>query len=301
MKKHLLTLMMLLSILGISCENKPTAPNTSNPNNTIPAEIFNNNFQFGGFGNVSKIIIENNNNINMTLDKTFLYIDKSMVNKISDTEYKIIGNAPITSISYNGITSAKSTAVLESEVNFDIILNIIDDRLSISGKVNQDNVKSENAPKLPNNDLSQYAGTYTESSGAYKFYIDSEGKVIEIISAPNEGVNAEYIYKERLIKENENVYTLISALEDKKYPITEAEADTLIMEKAFEYWGIRIKYNFTFNGNTLTVENDTVSIYNSPDYDIKKAAEDPSYIENIDYSQFKLELKPKSTTIYTKK
>lgn len=147
--------------------------------------------------------------------------------------------------------------------------------MSISGKVNQDNVKSENSPKLPDNDLSKYAGTYTEASGIYKYHIDSQGKVTETISAPSEGINVKYICKERLIKENDNTYILISDLEDIKYPITIAEADTLIMEKAFEYWGIRIKYNFTFNGNTLTVANDSVIIHSSPEYDIDKAAEDP--------------------------
>lgn len=294
MKKQIIFTLFLL-IFIFSCSKTPTDPNTNNAN---PTKVFNNNFQFGGFGNVSKIIIEDNNNINMTLDKTFLYIDKSMVNKISDTEYKILCDAPITSISYNGITSARSTEVLESKVNFDIILNIVNNTLSISGKVNQDNVKSENGHELPDNDLSKYAGTYT--SGAYKLHIDSKGKVTETISAPSEGINAKYIFKERLIKENDNTYVLISAIEDKKYPITIAEADTLIMEKAFEYWGIRIKYNYIFNGNTLIVENDSVAIYNSPDYNIDKAAEDPSYIENIDYSQFKLELMPKSTTTYTK-
>lgn len=77
MKKQIIFTLFLL-IFIFSCSKTPTDPNT---NNTNPSKVFNNNFQFGGFGNVSKILIEDNNNINMTLDKTILYIDKSMVIK----------------------------------------------------------------------------------------------------------------------------------------------------------------------------------------------------------------------------
>ena len=117
MKKLLLTLIMLLTLLTISCSNKATAPtnnDNNNNNNVSHSQSFTgNNFQFGTFGNVSALSINEDGSIYMNIENGLLTIKKEMVTKKSDSQYTIKGQMP--TIKYDASSAALQSVMLSQK------------------------------------------------------------------------------------------------------------------------------------------------------------------------------------------
>ncbi|WP_020003922.1 hypothetical protein [Brachyspira innocens] len=303
MKKLLLTLIMLLSILGISCEKKPTDPTTNNQNSKV-MNSFSGGFTFGNFGNVSFLGIKYDNTIYMTLNNFIIEVDKNMVNKLSDTKYQIKGNMP--NIDNN---SAAKYSVLNneninlSEVNssyIDIELNIINNNLSLSGEIYNSKI-NVNFTGTGNTFNAKYAGIYTleEMEGAemkYEYEVKDNGDVYFTSYDINTG---EIITKDNrnayLIKESDNIYNLIIPVKEFSGSIDKSQAEILISQRALKYYNVVIKNRITFSDNKLIEEYYSVSSkYNDTDtsyYEdaINKVMADTNYLDKIDYSKFKVE------------
>ncbi|WP_020003921.1 hypothetical protein [Brachyspira innocens] len=312
MKKLLLTLIMLLSILGISCEKKPTAPNTTNPNNTGHSQSFTGNFTFGTFGNASALSINEDGSIYMNMDNVLLTIKKEMVTKISDSQYQIKGQMP--TIKYDNTSSAAAKSVMfaqsASDMNtVDVSLNLSGGSLSLSGQVNSDNVNA-NLKEVSGYIPSDYVGVYYISDGIndYGFEIKSDGIVVHI-ELQNGNVIYHKGYTEKLIKVSENEYILnINSLENNTPStgtISFEEAEIIVLTEAEKYYNISQKDTLKFENNALTMTGQGYIVHYK-DVDtigkqIEKVAEDRAYLKEVDYSLFSLQLTDESSDTFTKK
>ncbi|MEI0517796.1 hypothetical protein [Brachyspira murdochii] len=314
MKKLLLTLIMLLSILGISCENKPTAPNTTNPNNTGHSQSFTGNFTFGTFGNASALSINEDGSIYMNMDNVLLTIKKEMVTKISDSQYQIKGQMP--TIKYDTSSSAAKSVMYAqstSDMNtVDVSLNLSGGSLSLSGQVNSDNVNA-NLKEVSGYIPSDYVGVYYIGDGIndYGFEIKSDGIVVNI-ELQNGNVIYHKGYTEKLIKVSENEYILnIGSLE-----ITEqTSAESIVITEAIKYYNISQKDTLKFENNTLTItgqgltasSGDQTSTATIQQY-ISEIEKNNKYLETLSneerhnlFSLFSLQLTAESSDTFTKK
>lgn len=311
MKKLLFTLIMLLSILGISCEKKPTAPNTTNPNNTGHSQSFTGNFTFGTFGNASALSINEDGSIYMNMDNVLLTIKKEMVTKISDSQYQIKGQMP--TIKYDTSSSAAKSVMYAqsaSDMNtVDVSLNLSGGSLSLSGQVNSDNVNA-NLKEVSGYIPSDYVGVYYIGDGIndYGFEIKSDGIVVNI-ELQNGNVIYHKGYTEKLIKVSENEYILnINSLENNTPStgtISFGEAESIVITEAMKYYNISQKDTLKFENNTLTITGQGLtSTYKDVDTigkQIEKVAEDRAYLKEVDYSLFTLKLTDVSSDTLTKK
>ncbi|MEI0489702.1 hypothetical protein [Brachyspira pulli] len=309
MKKLLLTLIMLLSILGISCEKKPTAPNITNPNNTGHSQSFTGNFTFGTFGNASALSINEDGSIYMNMDNVLLTIKKEMVTKISDSQYKIKGQMP--TIKYDTSSAAAKSIMFAqsaSDMNtVDVSLNLSGESLSLSGQVNNDNISgnlTEVIGYIPND----YVGIYYDAnSQGYGFEIKSDG-MVTIIQVQNNTVIYHEKYTEKLIKLSDNEYILNSSSLEKNIPSTIDRfiAEGLIFDEAEKYYNMYEKYTLKFeNNNTLTMTRQpltgTHKDISAIENDINEVMKNIEYLKQIDYSLFTLKLESPTTDIFTKK
>ena len=311
MKKLLLTLIMLLSILGISCEKKPTAPNTTNSNNTGHSQSFTGNFTFGTFGNVSALSINEDGSIYMNMDNVLLTIKKEMVTKKSDSQYQIKGQMP--TIKYDtSSAAAKSVMFAQSTSDMNTVnvsLNLSGTSLSLSGKINNDNV-SGNLKEVSGYIPSDYVGVYYIGDGIndYGFEIKSDGIVVNI-ELQNGNVIYHKGYTEKLIKVSDNEYILnINSLENNTPStgtISFGEAESIIIREAEKYYNISQKSTLKFENNTMTMTAQG-SIVTDKDVNtigkyIEEVAKDRSYTNKIDYSLFTLKLESATTGTFNKK
>ena len=311
MKKLLLTLIMLLSILGISCEKKPTAPNTTNPNNTGHSQSFTGSFTFGTFGNASALSINEDGSIYMNMDNVLLTIKKEMVTKISDSQYQIKGQMP--TIKYDTSSSAAKSVMFAqsaSDMNtVDVSLNLSGGSLSLSGQIN-DNSVSGSLKEVSGYIPSDYVGVYYIGDGIndYGFEIKSDGIVVNI-ELQNGNVIYHKGYTEKLIKVSENEYILnINSLENNTPStgtISFEEAEIIVLTEAEKYYNISQKYTLKFENNTLTMTGQGCIVHYK-DVDtigkqIEKVREDRAYLKEVDYSLFSLQLTDESSDTFTKK
>ena len=311
MKKLLFTLIMLLSILGISCEKKPTAPNTTNPNNTGHSQSFTGNFTFGTFGNASALSINEDGSIYMNMDNVLLTIKKEMVTKISDSQYQIKGQMP--TIKYDTSSSAAKSVMYAqstSDMNtVDVSLNLSGGSLSLSGQVNSDNVNA-NLKEVSGYIPSDYVGVYYIGDGIndYGFEIKSDGIVVNI-ELQNGNVIYHKGYTEKLIKVSENEYILNHGSAKRNISstgtISFADAESIVITEAMKYYNISQKDTLKFENNTLTITGQGLtSTYKDVDTigkQIEKVAEDRAYLKEVDYSLFTLKLTDVSSDTLTKK
>ena len=311
MKKLLFTLIMLLSILGISCEKKPTAPNTTNPNNTGHSQSFTGNFTFGTFGNASALSINEDGSIYMNMDNVLLTIKKEMVTKISDSQYQIKGQMP--TIKYDTSSAAAKSIMFAqsaSDMNtVDVSLNLSGGSLSLSGQIN-DNSVSGNLKEVSGYIPSDYTGTYYIGNGqnGNEIQITSDGYVI---NKGYEGGNVilEEEYTDKLIKISENEYILNHNSAKRNIPstgtISFGEAESIVITEAMKYYNISQKDTLKFENNTLTITGQGLtSTYKDVDTigkQIEKVAEDRAYLKEVDYSLFTLKLTDVSSDTLTKK
>ena len=310
MKKLLLTLIMLLSVLGISCEKKPTAPNTTN-NNTGHSQSFTGSFTFGTFGNASALSINEDGSIYMNMDNVLLTIKKEMVTKISDSQYQIKGQIPTIKYDTSSAT-AKSVMFAQSASDMntvDVSLNLSGGSLSLSGQVNSDNVNA-NLTEVSGYIPSDYVGVYYIGDGIndYGFEIKSDGIVVNI-ELQNGNVIYHKGYTEKLIKVSDNEYILnINSLENNTPStgtISFGEAESIVITEAMKYYNISQKDTLKFENNTLTITGQGLtSTYKDVDTigkQIEKVAEDRAYLKEVDYSLFTLKLTDVSSDTLTKK
>ena len=310
MKKLLFTLIMLLSILGISCEKKPTDPNTTN-NNTGHSQSFTGSFTFGTFGNASALSINEDGSIYMNMDNVLLTIKKEMVTKISDSQYQIKGQMP--TIKYDTSSSAAKSVMYAQSVSdmntVDVSLNLSGGSLSLSGQINSDNVNA-NLKEVSGYIPSDYVGVYYIGDGIndYGFEIKSDGIVVNI-ELQNGNVIYHKGYTEKLIKVSENEYILnINSLENNTPStgtISFGEAESIVITEAMKYYNISQKDTLKFENNTLTITGQGLtSTYKDVDTigkQIEKVAEDRAYLKEVDYSLFTLKLTDVSSDTLTKK
>ena len=314
MKKLLLTLIMLLTLLTISCSNKATAPtdNDNNNNNVSHSQSFTgNNFQFGTFGNVSALSINEDGSIYMNMDDVLLTIKKEMVNKISDSKYQIKGQMPTIKLDTSS-AAAKSVMFTQnaSDMNtVDVSLNLSGGSLSLSGKIN-DNSVSGNLKEVRGYIPSDYTGTYYIGDGqnGNEIQITSDGYVI---NKGYEGGNVilEEEYTDKLIKLSENEYILNHNSAKRNIPstgtISFGEAESIVITEAMKYYNISQKSTLKFENNTLTITGQgLIATYKDVDTigkQIEKVAEDRAYLKEVDYSLFTLKLTAESSDIFTKK
>ena len=309
MKKLLLTLIMLLSILGISCEKKPTDPNTTNPNNTGHSQSFTGNFTFGTFGNASALSINEDGSIYMNIENGLLTIKKEMVTKKSDSQYTIKGQMP--TIKYDtssAVTKSVMFAQSASDMNtVNVSLNLSGGSLSLSGQVNSDNVNAnltEVSGYIPND----YVGIYYDAnSQGYGFEIKSDG-MVTMIQVQNNTVIYHEKYTEKLIKLSDNEYILNSSSLEKNIPSTidRSTAEGLIFDEAEKYYNMYEKYTLKFeNNNTLTMTRQpltgTHKDISAIENDINEVMKNIEYLKQIDYSLFTLKLEPATTDTFNKK
>lgn len=314
MKKFLLTLVMLLSILGISCEKKPTDPNTNNVNNTDNAnhsQSFTGNFTFGTFGNVSALSINEDGSIYMNMENGLLTLKKEMVTKISDSQYTIKGQMP--TIKYDAsssVTKSLMYAQSASDMNtVDVSLNLSGGSLSLSGQVNSDNINA-NLKEVSGYIPSDYVGVYYNRYGIndYGFEIKSDG-IAANIELQNGNVIYLKGYTEKLIKVSDNEYILnINSLENNTPStgtISFADAEIIVLTEAEKYYNISRKYTLKFENNTLTITGQGYIVHYK-DVDtigkqIEKVAKDRAYLKEVDYSLFTLKLESATTSTFNKK
>lgn len=310
MKKLLITLITLLSILSIGCEKKPTEPTTTNNNGH--SQSFTGNFTFGTFGNASALSINEDGSIYMNMDNVLLTIKKEMVTKISDSQYTIKGQMP--TIKYDTSSSATAKSIMfaqsTSDMNtVDVSLNLNGGSLSLSGQVNSDNVNAnltEVSGYIPND----YIGIYfigddknnTEIEIKSDGYITMKGKQDGIVVVEQE-------YTDKLIKLSENEYILNHSSAKRNIPstgtISFADAESIVITEAIKYYNISQKDTLKFENNTLTITGqgltatykdvDTIKKY------IDEVAKDSSYTNQIDYSLFTLQLGEETSQTINKK
>ena len=309
MEKLLLTLIMLLSVLGISCEKKPTAPNTTNPNSTGHSQSFTGNFSFGTFGNVSALSINEDGSIYMNIENGLLTIKKEMVTKISDSQYQIKGQMP--TIKYDTSSAAAKSIMFAQSVSdmntVDVSLNLSGESLSLSGQVNNDNISgnlTEVIGYIPND----YVGIYYDAnSQGYGFEIKADGMVTKI-QVQNNTVIYHEKYTEKLIKLSDNEYILNSSSLEKNIPSTidRSTAEGLIFDEAEKYYNMYEKYTLKFENNNILkmtrqpltgTHKDISAIEN----DINEVIKNIEHLKQIDYSLFTLKLESQTTDTFTKK
>lgn len=311
MKKLLLILMILLSLFVIGCGNKPTDPTN---NNTAHSQSFTGNFTFGTFGNASALFINQDGSIYMNMDNVLLTIKKGMVTKISDSQYQIKGEMP--TIKYDtssAVTKSVIFAQNASDINtVDVSLNLSGTSLSLSGKVNSENVNGnlkEVSGYIPND----YVGVYfigddknnTEIEIKSDGYITMKGKQDGIVVVEQE-------YTDKLIKLSENEYILNHNSAKRNIPstgtISFSDAESIVITEAIKYYNISQKDTLKFENNTLTITGqgltasfgDKITTETMQKY-IEEVAKDRSYTNQIDYSLFTLKLTGESSQTINKK
>ena len=293
MKKLLLTLIMLLSVLGVSCEKKPTAPNTTNPNNTGHSQSFTGNFTFGTFGNASALSINEDGSIYMNMDNVLLTIKKEMVTKISDSQYQIKGQMP--TIKYDTSSAAAKSIMFAqsaSDMNtVDVSLNLSGGSLSLSGQINSDNVNA-NLKEVIGYILSDYAGIYyLEGTPNTEIEIKSDGYV-NLKRIQNGNTSLEQNYTDKLIKLSENEYLLNEgSLENNSLSsgqMTSSDAESILVAETLKYYNIYTKSTLRFENNAITMETKRLNVdykdYNTINNYIQEIIKDISYTNRIDYS-----------------
>ena len=293
MKKLLFTLIMLLSILGISCEKKPTAPNTTNSNNTGHSQSFTGNFTFGTFGNASALSINEDGSIYMNMDNVLLTIKKEMVTKISDSQYQIKGQMP--TIKYDTSSAAAKSIMFAqsaSDMNtVDVSLNLSGGSLSLSGQINSDNVNA-NLKEVIGYILSDYAGIYyLEGTPNTEIEIKSDGYV-NLKRIQNGNTSLEQNYTDKLIKLSENEYLLNEgSLENNSLSsgqMTTSDAESILVAETLKYYNIYTKSTLRFENNAITMETKRLNVdykdYNTINNYIQEIIKDISYTNQIDYS-----------------
>ena len=312
MKKLLFTLIILLSILSIGCEKKPTEPTTTNNNGH--SQSFTGNFTFGTFGNVSALFINEDGSIYMNMDNVLLTIKKEMVTKISDSQYTIKGQMP--TIKYDTSSAAAKSIMFTqnaSDMNtVDVSLNLSGGNLSLSGTINNNSV-SGNLKEVSGYIPSDYTGTYYIGDGqnGNEIQITSDGYVI---NKGYEGGNVilEEEYTDKLIKISENEYILNHGSSKMDIPatgtISDLEANYIIILESMKYYNVFPKDTLKFENNTLTITGkgltSTFKDMNSASkYDeyVKEVAKDRSYTNKIDYSLFTLQLGEETSQTINKK
>lgn len=306
MKKLLLTLIMLLTLLTISCSNKATAPTTNNQNSKV-MNSFSGTFQFGNFGNVSALGIKDDNTIYMPLDNSIIEIDKNMVDKLSDTKYKIEGYMP----NINN-TSAKYLMLnTENSSYINLNLDIVNNNLSLSGEVANSPINA-NLIGTGSSFNAKYAGIYrVEGIEGAEYIPEYEVKDNGDVYFTSYDINTgEIIIKDDrkayLIKESDNIYDLITPGEEFTGVIDERQAEKLIDVRAMKYYNISDKTKLIFSDNELIEEGYSISIgkeTSDPYYQdaVKKVMADTNYLDQIDYTIFKVEYGNKSTMKWIKK
>lgn len=294
MKKLLFTLIMLLSILGISCEKKPTAPNTTNPNNTGHSQSFTGNFTFGTFGNASALSINEDGSIYMNMDNVLLTIKKEMVTKISDSQYQIKEQMP--TIKYDTSSSAAKSVMYAqsaSDMNtVDVSLNLSGGSLSLSGKIN-DNSVSGSLNEVSGYIPSDYAGIYFigDDKNSTEIEIKSDGYV-NLKRIQNGNTSLEQNYTDKLIKLSENEYLLNEgSLENNSLSsgqMTSSDAESILVAETLRHYNISTRSTLKFENSTITMETKRLNInykdYNTISDYIQQIIKDISYTNQIDYS-----------------
>ncbi|CRF33401.1 hypothetical protein BRSU_1419 [Brachyspira suanatina] len=315
MKKLFTTLIMLLTLLTISCSNKSTAPtnnDNNNNNNVSHSQSFTgNNFQFGTFGNVSALSINEDGSIYMNMDNVLLTLKKEMVTKKSDSQYTIKGQMP--TIKYDASSAALQSVMLSQKAadmnTVDVSLNLSGTSLSLSGQVNSDNVNAnlkEVSGYIPND----YVGVYyigddknnTEIEIRSDGYITMKGKQDGIVVVEQE-------YTDKLIKLSENEYILNHNSAKRNIPstgtISFADAESIVITEAEKYYNISQKSTLKFENNTMTMTGQgltaTYKDVNTIGKYIEEVAKDRSYTNKIDYSLFTLKLESATTSTFNKK
>lgn len=312
---------MLLSILGISCEKKPTAPNTTNPNNTGHSQSFTGNFTFGTFGNASALSINEDGSIYMNMDNVLLTIKKEMVIKISDSQYQIKGQMP--TIKYDTSSSAAKSVMYAqsaSDMNtVDVSLNLSGGSLSLSGKIN-DNSVSGSLNEVSGYIPSDYAGIYFigDDKNSTEIEIKSDGYVT--MKGNQDGiVVVEQEYTDKLIKVSENEYILNHGSAKRNISstgtISFADAESIVITEAIKYYNISQKDTLKFENNTLTItgqgltasSGDQTSTATIQQY-ISEIEKNNKYLETLSneerhnlFSLFSLQLTAESSDTFTKK
>ena len=315
MKKLLFTLIMLLSILSIGCEKKPTEPtNNNNNNNNGHSQSFTGNFTFGTFGNASALSINEDGSIYMNMDDVLLTIKKEMVTKISDSQYTIKGQMP--TIKYDTSSAAAKSIMFTqnaSDMNtVDVSLNLSGGNLSLSGTINNNSV-SGNLKEVSGYIPNDYIGIYfigddknnTEIEIKSDGYITMKGKQDGIVVVEQE-------YTDKLIKLSENEYILNHSSAKRNIPstgtISFADAESIVITEAIKYYNISQKDTLKFENNTLTITGqgltasfgDKITTETMQKY-IEEVAKDRSYTNQIDYSLFTLQLGEESSQTINKK
>ena len=317
MKKLFTTLIMLLTLLTISCSNKSTAPtnnDNNNNNNVSHSQSFTGNFSFGTFGNVSALSINEDGSIYMNIENGLLTIKKEMVTKISDSQYTIKGQMPTIKLDTSS-AAAKSAMYAQSASDMntvDVSLNLSGGSLSLSGQIN-DNSVSGSLKEVSGYMPSDYVGVYYIGDGIndYGFEIKSDGIVVNI-ELQNGNVIYHKGYTEKLIKVSDNEYILnINSLENNTPStgtISFADAESIVITEAEKYYNISQKSTLKFENNTMIITGqgltasfgDKITTETMQKY-IEEVAKDRSYTNKIDYSLFTLKLTAESSDIFTKK
>ena len=309
MKKLLFTLIILLSILSIGCEKKPTEPTTTNNNGH--SQSFTGNFTFGTFGNVSALFINEDGSIYMNMDNVLLTIKKEMVTKISDSQYTIKGQMP--TIKYDTSSAAAKSIMFTqnaSDMNtVDVSLNLSGGNLSLSGTINNNSV-SGNLKEVSGYIPNDYIGIYfigddknnTEIEIKSDGYITMKGKQDGIVVVEQE-------YTDKLIKLSENEYILNHSSAKRNIPstgsISFADAESIVITEAIKYYNISQKDTLKFENNTMTITGQgliaTYKDVNTIGKYIEEVAKDRSYTNQIDYSLFTLQLGEETSQTINKK
>ena len=315
MKKQIIFTLFLL-IFIFSCSKTPTDPNTNN--NTAHSQSFTGNFTFGTFGNASALSINEDGSIYMNIENGLLTIKKEMVTKKSDSQYTIKGQMP--TIKYDASSAALQSVMLSQKAadmnTVDVSLNLSGTTLSLSGKVNSDNVNAnlkEVSGYIPND----YAGIYFigDDKNSTEIEIKSDGYVT--MKGKQDGiVVVEQEYTDKLIKLSENEYILNHNSAKRNIPstgtISFADAESIVITEAMKYYNISQKDTLKFENNTLTITGqgltatykdvDTIKKY------IDEVAKDNKYLEKLDdierrnlFSLFSLQLTDKTSQIINKK
>ncbi len=308
MKKLLITLIMLLSILSIGCEKKPTEPTTTNNNGH--SQSFTGNFTFGTFGNASALSINEDGSIYMNIENGLLTIKKEMVTKISDSQYTIKGQMPTIKLDTSS-AAAKSAMFAQSASDMntvDVSLNLSGGSLSLSGQIN-DNSVSGSLKEVSGYIPSDYVGVYyigddknnTEIEIKSDGYITMKGKQDGIVVVEQE-------YTDKLIKVSENEYILNHGSAKRNISstgtISFADAESIVITEAIKYYNISQKDTLKFENNTMIITGQgltaTYKDVNTIGKYIEEVAKDRSYTNKIDYSLFTLKLTAESSDILLK-
>ncbi len=292
MKKLLFTLIILLSILSIGCEKKPTEPTTTNNNGH--SQSFTGNFTFGTFGNVSALFINEDGSIYMNMDNVLLTIKKEMVTKISDSQYTIKGQMP--TIKYDTSSAAAKSIMFTqnaSDMNtVDVSLNLSGGNLSLSGTINNNSV-SGNLKEVSGYIPNDYAGIYYMDGNQNNTGIEikPDGYVI-IKRMQNGNTNLEQKYNDKLIKLSENEYLLNEgSLENNSLSsgqMTTSDAESILVAETLRHYNISTRSTLKFENSTITMETKRLNInykdYNTISDYIQQIIKDISYTNQIDYS-----------------